>query len=141
MEESSNEAKNKVKIKITSKEKEYEGIVEEKVATPFGTSAHINIGKKHSGKVIPIIIPAHPEYAWVLPERDLTLTIQGCKEALKNEDSRLKHYKLEAVKNIQCKRFSLEDLEQILDILGWHSKNISLIKKIKSAYNFSKEKV
>lgn len=141
MEESSNGAKNKVKIKITSKEKEYEGIVEEKVATPFGTSAHINIGKKHSGKVIPIIIPAHPEYAWVLPERDLTLTIQGCKEALKNDDSKLKHYKLEAVKNVQSKRFSLADLEQVVSILCSHSKNIPLARRIKSAYNFSKEKV
>lgn len=128
------------KIKITSKEKEFEGIVEEKVATPFGTSAHINIGKKHSGKVIPVIIPANPEYAWVLPEKDLTSTIQGCQEALKNDDSKLKHYKLEAVKNIQCKRFSLADLGQVLDILSGHSKNFPLVRKIKRVYNFQKER-
>jgi putative transposon-encoded protein len=135
VEESCNEATNTMKVKITSKEKEYEGIVEEKVVTPFGNSAHINVGRKHSGKYLPIIIPANPEYAWVLPERDLTLTIQECKEALKNEDSKLKHYKLEAVKNIQCKRFSLADLELVLKILDENLKNKPQIKKIKTAYN------
>jgi len=136
MEESSNGAENTMnKIKITSKEKEFEGIVEEKVVTPFGNSAHINVGRKHSGKYLPVIIPAKPEYAWVLSEADLNLAIRECKEALKNDDSKLKHYKLEAVKNTQSKRFSLADLEQVMSILSGHSKNIPLVRRIRKAYN------
>lgn len=136
MEESSNGAENKMKIKITSKEKEYEGAVEEKVATPFGTSAHINIGKKHSGKVIPIIIPAHPEYAWVLPEKDLKEAVKRCKElSNKNPNGREEHYELGIIDNIQEKRFSLEDLKRIIAILGQDFKNTPLVKRIKSAYN------
>ena len=125
-----------MKIKITSKEKEYEGIVEEKVATPFGTSAHINIGKKHNGKVIPIIIPAHPEYAWVLPETDLKEAVKRCKElSNKNPNGREEHYELGIIDNIQEKRFSLEDLKRIIAILGQDFKNTPLVKRIKSAYN------
>ena len=125
-----------MKIKITSKEKEYEGIVEEKVATPFGTSAHINIGKKHSGKVIPIIIPTNPEYAWVLPEADLKEAVKRCKElSNKNPNGREEHYELGIIDNIQEKRFSLEDLKRIIAILGQDFKNTPLVKRIKSAYN------
>ena len=137
MEESSNGAENTMnKIKITSKEKEYEGSVEEKVVTPFGNSAHINVGRKHSGKVIPIIIPAKPEYAWVLPEADLKEAVKRCKEMLKKSgESRFNFNKAEAIDNIQEKRFSLEDITWIVSLLCDDLKNISLAKKIKSAYN------
>jgi len=35
-----------MKIKVTKEIKEYDGAVEEKTVTPFGNSAHINIGNK-----------------------------------------------------------------------------------------------
>jgi len=125
-----------MKIKITSKEKDFEGIVEEKVATPFGTSAHINIGKKHSGKYLPVIIPAKPEYAWVLPEADLKEAVKRCKElSNKNPNGREEHYELGIIDNIQEKIFSLEDLKRIIAILGQDFKNTPLVKRIKSAYN------
>jgi len=137
MEESSNGAENTMnKIKITSKEKEYEGSVEEKVVTPFGNSAHINVGRKHSGKFLPIIIPAKPEYAWVLPEADLKEAVKRCKElSNKNPNGREEHYELGIIDNIQEKRFSLEDLKRIIAILGQDFKNTPLVKRIKSAYN------
>ena len=120
-----------MKIKIISKEKEYEGSVEEKVATPFGNSAHINVGRKHSGKYLSVIIPSKPEYSWVLSEADLSLVVKECREILKNDNGELKHYKQEALKNVQSKRFSLNDLEWVLKIL----KNKPLIKKIKFVYS------
>lgn len=127
-----------MKIKITSKEKEFEGAVEEKVVTPFGNSAHINVGKKHSGKYLPIVFPTKTDYAWVVfPLSSLGQIVEECQEVLKDEDGRLKHHDLEAVKNIQSKRFSLEDLQTVVEILNRNPKpsNRALIKKIKSAYN------
>ena len=123
------------KIKIVSKEKEYEGTVEEKVATQFGCSAHLSVSKKHSGKVIPIIIPAHPEYAWILSEKDLKQVIDACKIILQSStETKVTFFKNEAIKNIQEKRFSLENLKWIIAILEQEPKNASLVKKINSAY-------
>ena len=123
------------KIKIVSKEKEFEGTVEEKVATQFGCSAHISVSKKHSGKVIPIIIPAHPEYAWILSEKDLKQVIDACKIILQSStETKVTFFKNEAIKNIQEKRFSLENLKWIIAILEQEPKNASLVKKINSAY-------
>ena len=123
------------KIKITSKEKEFEGTVEEKVATQFGCSAHLSVSKKHSGKVIPIIIPAHPEYAWILSEKDLKQVIDACKIILQSStETKVTFFKNEAIKNIQEKRFSLENLKWIIAILEQEPKNASLVKKINSAY-------
>ena len=127
-----------MKIKITTKEKEFEGVVEEKVATLFGTSAHINVGKKHTGKIIPIIIPAKPEYSWVLTKEDLKLVVHRCKEIVKKDDSRTRHYKVNAIDNIQAKRFSMEDLIWVVTILGQDLRNAPLIKKINSTYSFEK---
>jgi putative transposon-encoded protein len=125
-----------MKIKILSKEKEFEGAVEEKVVTPFGNSAHINVGKKHSGKYLPVVFPTKTDYAWVVfPEASLSQVVKECQEILKNEDSRLKHDELGAVKNIQSKRFSLADIELVVEILKKNPKNNHWVKKIKSTYN------
>jgi len=121
------------KIKITKEIKEYDGIVEEKVATPFGNSAHINVGKKHTGKIMPIINLTNPEYKWVLSMDDFKKTVKGCNEILKEENGKLKHYKEEAVKNLQF-RFTLGDLAKVIDILKKNKANNSLIKTIKNTY-------
>lgn len=121
------------KIKITKEIKEYEGNVEEKVATPFGTSAHINVGKKHTGKIMPLISPSNPEYKWVLSKDDLKKVVKECKRILDKEVGKLKHYKEQAVKNIQNK-FLLSDLAKVVEILNKDKKNSSLVKKIKKTY-------
>ena len=123
-----------MKIKVTKELQEYEGTVEEKVATPFGTSAHINVGKKHTGKVMAMISPSNPQYKWVLPNEDLKQVVTNCKKILAKEGGRLKVYKEEMVENIQGK-FAIEDLAKVLDILKKDKENISLIKKIKQTYN------
>jgi len=122
-----------MKIKITKEIKEYEGEVIEKVVTPFGNSAHINVGKKNTGKIMPLINLTNPEYKWVLSSTDLKKVVQECKRLLKKDTSKLKHYKEGAVKNIQD-RFMLEDLRKVIDILNEDSANNSLIKSIKSTY-------
>jgi len=136
MEGSSNGAENTMsKIKIVSKEKEFEGTVEEKVATQFGCSAHISVSKKHSGKVIPIIIPAHPEYAWILSEKDLKQVIDACKDVLQSQtETKLTFFKNETIKNIQEKRFSLDELIKIIGILEQKYQYQKLAKKIKLVY-------
>lgn len=122
-----------MKIKVTKEVKEYQGTITEKVATPFGNSAHINVGKKHTGKIIPIIDLTNPEYKWVLSSEDLKKVVQECKRLLKSDTSKLRHYKEGAVKNLQD-RFVLEDLKKVLDILKKNKANSSLIKSIKSTY-------
>jgi putative transposon-encoded protein len=122
------------KIKVTKEIKEYEGNVEEKVATPFGTSAHINVGKKHTGKIMPLITPTNPEYNWVLPSTDLTKVERECNKILSKETGRLVHLKKQAVKKL-ADRFFIEDLAKVIKILSKDKKNASLIKKIKQTYS------
>ena len=124
----------KMKIKITKEIKEYQGTVTEKVVTPFGNSAHINVGKKNTGKIMPLINLTTPEYKWVLSSKDLKKVTQECKRLLKSDTSKLKHYKKGAVENLQD-RFMLEDLRKVLDILKEDKANNQLIKSIKSTYN------
>lgn len=129
------------KIKITKEIKEYEGTIEEKVVTPFGNSAHINVGKKHTGKILPIIIQSDPEYKWILSDIDLKEVVKECKRLLKNEKGRFKFYKVSALKNIQSGKFNMGDLVWVVSILEKSSKNILLVKRIKSTYNLHKRKI
>lgn len=121
------------KIKITKDIKEYEGNVEDRVATPFGNSAHINVGKKHTGKILSVIAPTNPKYKWVLPKSDLNRVVKKCGKILEKDNGKLKHYKKELVKNLQDS-FSIGDLYKVIDILKKDKKNISLVKTIKTTY-------
>ena len=122
-----------MKIKITKEIKEYEGTVAEKVATPFGNSAHINVGKKHTGKVMSVIDPSNPKYKWVLPSKDLKKVTQECRRLLKSDTGKFGHLKEGSVKNLQD-RFTLKDLSKVIDILKRNKVNNPLIKTIKSTY-------
>lgn len=136
--EESNPRGGKMKIKVISKEKEYEGIVEEKVVTPFGTSGHINVGKKHTGKIMPVINLTNPEYKWVLSKEDLKNTIDACIDILKNKnlviDSKLIHYQSAIIQKLKD-RFLIEDLSKVIEILKENSGNEYLIKRIKETYS------
>ena len=122
-----------MKIKVTKEIQEYNGTVEEKVATPFGTSAHINVGKKHTGKIMGVISPSNPQYKWVLPSEDLKQVVKECTKIIKAENGKFEHYREQLVKNIQDK-FSIGDLAKVVDILKKDKKNASLVKKIKQTY-------
>jgi putative transposon-encoded protein len=122
-----------MKIKITKEIKEYDGAVEEKVVTPFGNSAHINVGKKHTGKIMPVINLSNPEHKWVLSISHLKKVVTECKRLLEKDEGKLKHHKEEAVKKLQF-RFTMGDLSKVVDILKQNKANNSLIKTIKNTY-------
>lgn len=124
----------KMKIKVTKEIKEYEGIFEEKVVTPFGTSAHIVVSKKHTGKILPLINPTECEYKWILSTEELKKVTEECKRLLKKEDGKLTHYKKNSIESIQ-NRFHIEDLTRVIDILKQDKGNIPLINKIRKTYN------
>lgn len=123
-----------MKIKVTKEIKELEGNLEEKVATPFGNSAHINVGKKHTGKVLSIIEPANPDYKWVLPPRVLVTVLSECKQILSQDTGRLVFLKMKAVNSLGG-TFKIEDLSKVLDILKKKKSNHKLIMLIKKTYN------
>jgi putative transposon-encoded protein len=127
-----------MKIKITTKEKEFEGEVIERTVSPSGNSAHIPFARKHIGKNVNVIVPSDASYSWVLTREDLKLVVHRCKEIVKKDDSRTRHYKVNAIDNIQAKRFSMEDLIWVVTILGQDLRNAPLIKKINSTYSFEK---
>lgn len=122
-----------MKIKITNEVKEYEGTVTEKIVTPFGNSAHISVGKKHTGKIIPMVVPSNPKYKWVLPIMVLKKVETECNKILAKEDGKMVHFQRQAVGNL-ADVFSVEDLNKVIKILEQEKKNNSLIKHIKNTY-------
>lgn len=123
-----------MKIKISNKVQELEGNVIEKVATPFGNSAHLNIGKLHTGEVMKVISENVPEYEWILSKTALAEVQKECGKILAKEEGRLKHLKVQAVNNLS-KRFDLSELTKVTDILAKDKRNKSMIKTIKKTYN------
>jgi len=122
-----------MKIKVTKEVQELEGIIEEKVATPFGTSAHINVGKAHTGKVTHLVIPNNPEYEWVLSKEDLKRTIDICNKVLNKQEGQTIQLKRNMIKDLN-KRFTLQSLHLAVELLGEVKGASSLATKIKKTY-------
>ena len=124
-----------MKVKVTKEIKELEGNLVEKVATPFGTSAHINVGKKHTGKVMSYVVPEIPEYEWVLSENDLKKTQSICKKLLKDKEGKLVQVERNLIAELSG-RFNVESLYAIERWLKETSKGKVLLRKIKKTYDF-----
>lgn len=126
------------KIKVISKEREIEGTIISKNVTPFGTASHIILAKKEIGKVVDVVIPKKAKYIWTLTAEQLQGVVNICNKIIENHNSKKKVYEQEAIANIQEKKFDLENLDIILDILSKNNKSPqtdSLIKRIKEFYN------
>ena len=123
-----------MKIKITKQEKEIEGSIEKGVVKPFGTSAHIPFKKKHTGKLVDVVVPEKPEYTWLISkiERDTLLKI--AKKNIQVENGKLEHYRLQLISDLEQESFNLDSLIKILDFIP----NKKLVSKIKSLYNLKK---
>ena len=124
-----------MKIKVTKEVKELQGSIIEKVATPFGNSAHINVGKKHTGKFLSIIEPENPEYAWVLSKEDLKKTIALCNKVLDTEDNKLTQVKRNRVNDLKDRRFEVGSLYTVIGLLEKVKGENPLLKLIKKTYN------
>ncbi len=125
------------KIKITEKEIEIEGTVEEKKVTPFGTSAHIPVSKKHSGKYVSVVVPSKSKYFWLLTSGELKEINIVVDKIIEKKDSKLHHYRLGCLKNINQTKFHLGDLQKVYELLKESKNHKHLVKKLKEAYNLN----
>lgn len=124
-----------MKIKIASKEREYDGSIVEKAVTPFGTSAHIPFSKEHTGKFVNVIVPTEPKYAWVLTAEEKKTIVRVCKALLSGrKETKEAFYYHEAVNNLSKNKIELDDLNKVYVLLEEGGK-IVLAKRMKNAYN------
>ena len=122
------------KIKITEKEIELEGTLEDGKVTPFGTSAHIPFKKKHTGKVVSVVVPVKPKYIWLISKTERDTLLKIAKKNIQVENGKLEHYRLQLIDDLEHEKFNIDSLIKILDFIP----NKKLVSKIKSLYNLKK---
>ena len=118
------------KIKIIEKEIEIEGTIEKGNVKPFGTSSHIPFTKKHLGKVVKVVVPIKPKYVWLISKEEKNKLLKYAKKNIEKENGKLKHYRLQSLRDLEKTEFDLDSLVKVLDF--FHDKE--LIKKINSLY-------
>lgn len=123
-----------MKIKITKQDKEIEGSIETGFVRPFGTSAHIPIGKKHLGKILPIIIPETPQYSWLLKDFEKDKMIDDAREIIIEKNGELEHFRLGLLEDLQGEQFDLSSLMKITSILEDENEDNEITKKIRKLY-------
>lgn len=129
-----------MKIKITKQEKEIEGSIQEGFVKPFGTSAHIPFGKKHLGKILPIIIPEEPKCFWLLKEFEKDKIIDEAREIIMEENGKLEHFRLELLEDLEGDQFDLLSLSKIVSLLESKNKEKEITIKLRKLYSLTKSK-
>lgn len=124
-----------MKIKITSADREIEGIVTEVEVKPFGSSAHIVMPKRHFGKIVNVIIPNNPQYVWILSDTELNEVMKVCYMIAVKENGKLEQVKLEAINNLKKTKFNIDDLLKVLEMLKKSPNHQHLVKKIQNYYH------
>ncbi len=122
------------KIKIIDKEVEIEGKVEKGKVTPFGTSAHIPFKKKHTGKLVDVVVPEKTKYIWLINTKERTALLKAAIKNINEENGRLEHYRLGLIEDLENDEFNIDSLIKILEFVN----DKKLIEKIKSLYNIDK---
>ncbi len=120
-----------MKIKITEKETEIEGKLEPGRVTPFGSSAHIIASKKHTGKIVKVVVPDNPKYTWLLSVTERKSLLDSARKNIEKENGRLEHLRMGVLKELEGEEFELDSLIKVLDFVD----NKVLVKKVKSLYN------
>jgi len=124
-----------MKIKITKEIKELNGIVVEKVVTPSGNSSHIPFAKQHTGKIVNVVVPDDPKYAWVLTANERDGIVNICKKHLsKRKETKMTFFNRQALMNILMSDFEKEDLEKVIVLLSDAGEK-KLALKLKTTYN------
>lgn len=123
-----------MKIKVTKQEKEFEGEITEGKVTPFGTSAHISFSKKHTGKIVSIILPTKTEGFWLLTPNEKDRLIKTAKDIIEENNGNLRHYRLELLEDLSKERFNFDSLKKIVSIVESEGKEKRIIEKLNKLY-------
>lgn len=123
-----------MKIKITKSEKNVEGDFEEGFVKPFGTSAHFTTKRKYLGMKAGLVIPSDAVYTWILSENERKKIVEVCREQLEKEIGKMKPHKAQAIKNIQMKEFTMNDLNLIDELMKNSGKEAKLLNKFRRMY-------
>ncbi len=127
-----------MKIKITEKQKEFEGVVIEGKVTPFGTSSHIPFRKEHTGKIVNVIVPGEPVYIWLISKIEKDKLLKTAKKIISKENGKLEHYRKLLIDDLEDgDRFSISSLIKVIRLLEEYKLEKLLIKKIKKIYNIN----
>lgn len=124
------------KIKITKEIKEFEGTTEKGFVKPFGTSAHISIGKKHFGKEVIVVIPSEPKYCWILSDLEKDKLIKVAKNIIQKKGGRMEHYYFECLEDLKKTIFSLNSLIKLTLLVQEERTERKLTEKIRKFYSF-----
>ena len=119
------------KIKITEKEIGIEGTIEAGRVTPFGTSAHIPFKKKHTGKLVNVIMPEDTKYIWLITLKERKELLKSARKNIEKENGELRHYRLGMIEGLKKDEFYLASLIKVLEFAD----NKKLVKRIKILYN------
>lgn len=134
-----NEFYTNMKIKVTNEIKEVEGEIVSKPVMPFGTSAHINVSRKHIGKIVDVVISSSPKYTWVLSDVELDELIDIANKSLDKREGRLSFAIRNALKSLSSRTFDIDELLLIIGLIqeDKSAKNNPLILKIDRFYRSS----
>ena len=125
-----------VKITISKDQIDITGEVKQGVVKPFGTSGHLNVEKKHLGKIVSVVIPDKPRYTWILTNVKKKEVITSCKKIAKELNGKIEFHRLGAIDNFNHQNFTEHDLLQVIGILELSEKDKKLVDEIKSTYGF-----
>lgn len=123
------------KIRISKKEIEIEGEVQEGMVKPFGSAGHLVISKKHRGKYANVVLPDEARYGWLLSDKERKEISAVCSKIVKQQGGKLERIKLQTIDNIKNVKFSWSDLIKVYDILKKSKKHKHLVAKLKESYN------
>lgn len=124
-----------MKIKVTREDTEIEGTIEKGFVKPFGTSAHIPIGKKHFGKEVTIVIASEPKYCWLITDQEVARLIKVATKVVNGRGGRMEHHYNEHLENLKKDVFPLISLIKIVTLLKERDIEKELVRKIKKLYS------
>ena len=128
----------RMKVKITKEFKTLDGEVISKAVTPFGTSAHIPFSRKHTGKLVDVIVPSEARYVWLLSGKELEDVINSCLKIIKSEkETKMTFQKFDHINNLKQKNFELQDLEEAIETLKRGKNKQTIAEKIEKIYGLS----
>jgi len=97
--------------------KEQEGKIEKGKVKPFGTSAHIPFKKKHTGRIVDVVIPTKGKYTWLINLEERKSLFKSAKKNIEKANGKLEHYRLQLIDDLKNEEFGIDSLIKILALI------------------------